>query len=52
MGTMTFNLSEEAESWVRGKNRMKGDMSRYIETLIIEARNKAIFIESAKVKVK
>jgi hypothetical protein len=40
MGTMTFNISEEAESYVRGKNRMKGDMSRYIENLILQDKKK------------
>ena len=37
MGKITLNLSEQAESVLRGKNRRKGDMSRYIEKLLLDA---------------
>lgn len=36
MGKVTLNLTEEAESILRGKNRKKGDMSAYVSELIVE----------------
>jgi hypothetical protein len=39
MGKITVAISEEAESWLRGKNRKKGDLSAYIENLILKDKN-------------
>lgn len=40
MGTILISFTEEAESWVRGKNRRRGDISRYIESLVLEDKKK------------
>jgi hypothetical protein len=40
MGTILITFTEEAESWVRGKNNRKGDMSRYIENLVLSDKKK------------
>lgn len=34
MGTITITISEKAESFLRGKNNHRGDMGRYVSSLL------------------
>ena len=40
MGQITLVLTEEAESFLRGKNNYKGDMGRYLSGLLFQAEER------------
>ena len=39
MGNITLNISERAESFLRGKNKHKGDMGNLVSELIEKEAN-------------
>lgn len=43
MGNITLNISERAESFLRGKNTHKGDMGKLVSDLLEKEADKEAF---------